>query len=104
MSLLSFICGLNAVLFLYLAWTFTCQRRTCDQKNLRIIFAVISAGSILLALGELLFELNLIAMDDDIPVALATFVDERALLPEKVALTVGGILLLLGLKKFYPRQ
>ena len=104
MSLVSFICGLNAVLFLYLAYTFTCETKNCQQLMLRIVFLAVSLGSLGLALGEVFFQYELMAMDSAVPVALATLVDETELLPLKVALTVGGLLLLLGYKRLFFRD
>ena len=104
MSLVSFICGLNAVLFLYLAYTFTCETKNCQQIMLRLVFLAVSLGSLALAVGEVLFQYELMAMDSAVPVALATLVNETELLPFKVALTLGGLLLLLGYKRLFFKE
>lgn len=101
MSLVSFLCGLNALLFLYLAWSFSCKSREHCEHNLRLIFMGIMLISLFIALGTVLFEYEYLILDSALPVATAVLVDDRQIAPLHLLLLLGGLLMLFLLKNMH---
>lgn len=101
MSLVSFLCGLNALLFLYLAWSFSCKSRENCENNLRMIFMGIMVISLFIALGEVLFEYQYLMLDSALPVAAATLVDDTQIAPFHFLLLAGGVILFVFLKQMH---
>jgi len=99
MALLSFVCGLNALLFLYLA-IHCFKKRDCKNGCVRHIFLIIAVISLFIGLGEVVFEFNIMAMNSAIPVPALALVDERKLLFYKLVLTIGGVILFWFLTRF----